>query len=249
MRAMILAAGRGERMRPLTDALPKPLLEVGGQPLIVWHLKRLSAAGIHDIVINHAWLGEKIESALGDGRRFGVSIRYSPEAQALETAGGIARALPLLGPEPFLVINGDIWCDWRPERAHAIAAQLEALNWQAWCVLVDNPEHHRAGDFVLERGRLLNDTALPDDATGARPRLTFSGIGLYHPGLFDAIEPGTRAALAPLLRRAATLGRAGAEHHPGQWTDVGTPERLRDLDTRLSTVHAGMPPPAFTPTA
>jgi len=249
MRAMILAAGRGERMRPLTDALPKPLLEVGGQPLIVWHLKRLSAAGIHDIVINHAWLGEKIESALGDGRRFGVSIRYSAEAQALETAGGIARALPLLGPEPFLVINGDIWCDWRPERAHAIAAQLEALNWQAWCVLVDNPEHHRTGDFVIEQGRLLDDTALADDATGARPRLTFSGIGIYHPALFDSIEQGTRAPLAPVLRKAATLRRAGAEHHQGQWTDVGTPERLRELDARLSTVHAGMPPPAFTPTA
>jgi MurNAc alpha-1-phosphate uridylyltransferase len=249
MRAMILAAGRGERMRPLTDALPKPLLEVGGQPLIVWHLKRLSAAGIHDIVINHAWLGEKIESALGDGRRFGVSIRYSAEAQALETAGGIARALPLLGTEPFLVINGDIWCDWRPERAHAIAAQLEALNWQAWCVLVDNPEHHRTGDFVLEQGRLLDDTALPDDATGTRPRLTFSGIGIYHPALFDSIQQGTRAPLAPVLRKAATLGRAAAEHHQGQWTDVGTPERLRELDARLSTVHAGMPPPAFTPTA
>ena len=244
MHAMILAAGRGERMKPLTDTRPKPLLEAGGQALIVWHLQRLSAAGIHDIVINHAWLGEQIESALGDGRGFGVSIRYSAEAQALETAGGIARALPLLGPEPFLVVNGDIWCDWRLERAHAISAQLRALNWQAWCVLVDNPEHHRTGDFVLEHGRLLEGPR-----AGEQPRLTFSGIGVYHPSLFDSIESGTRAALAPLLRQAAAQGRAGAEHHRGQWTDVGTPERLRELDAHLSNPHAGLPPADFSPTA
>lgn len=229
MRTMILAAGRGERMRPLTDTCPKPLLPAGGLPLIGWHLRRLAGAGLRDIVINHAWLGEQIERTLGDGSDWGVSIRYSPEAQALETAGGIAQALPLLGDEPFLVINGDIWCDWNPARARTIAAQLEALDWLAWCVLVDNPAHHPRGDFLLDGGRL---------ADGDATRLTFSGIGVYHPQLFADVARGTRAPLAPLLREAAARRRAGAEWHDGRWTDVGTAQRLAALDAQLTTPDA-----------
>jgi MurNAc alpha-1-phosphate uridylyltransferase len=227
VRTMILAAGRGERMRPLTDTCPKPLLPVGGRPLIAWHLQRLAAAGFREVVINHAWLGRLIERELGDGARWGLSIRYSPEPEALETAGGIARALPMLGDAPFLVINGDVWCDWEPGRARSIARQLEAFDWDAWCVLVDNPEHHPRGDFVLCAGRLGADEA------ATQPRLTFAGIGVYHPRLFSDIAPGTRAALAPLLRAAAAAGRAGAERHAGAWTDVGTPQRLAELDSRL----------------
>ena len=226
MRTMILAAGRGERMRPLTDTCPKPLLPAGGLPLIGWHLRRLAGAGLRDVVINHAWLGEQIERKLGDGSDWGLSIRYSPEAQALETAGGIAQALPLLGDEPFLVINGDIWCDWNPARARTIAARLEALDWLAWCVLVDNPDHHPRGDFLLDGGRL---------ADGEAPRLTFSGIGVYRPALFRSVARGTRAPLAPLLREAAARRRAGAERHDGRWTDVGTPQRLAALDAQLTT--------------
>jgi len=229
MRTMILAAGRGERMRPLTDTCPKPLLPAGGLPLIGWHLRRLAGAGLRDVVINHAWLGEQIERTLGDGSDWGLSIRYSPEAQALETAGGIAQALPLLGDEPFLVINGDIWCDWNPARARTIAARLEALDWLAWCVLVDNPDHHPRGDFLLAAGRL---------ADGEAPRLNFSGIGVYRPALFRSVARGTRAPLAPLLREAAARRRAGAERHDGRWTDVGTPQRLAALDAQLTTPDA-----------
>ncbi len=222
---MILAAGRGERMRPLTDRCPKPLLEVGGRPLIAWHLRRLAAAGIRDVVINHAWLGDRIEAALGDGAAYGLRIRYSAETEALETAGGIAKALPLLGDGPFLVVNGDVWCDWDPGRARSIASQLDALGWLCWCVLVANPEHHPRGDFALRDGRLRAG----DDAE----RLTFAGIGIYRPELFAAVPPGGRAPLAPLLREAAARGLAGAERHPGRWVDVGTPERLAELDAQL----------------
>ncbi|OXC88245.1 mannose-1-phosphate guanylyltransferase [Achromobacter sp. KAs 3-5] len=180
MRAMILAAGRGERMRPLTDRLPKPMLPVGGKPLIVWHLARLAAAGIRDIVINHAWLGHEIERALGDGAAYGVRISYSAEATALETAGGIAQALPLLGDDPFLVVNGDIWCDWNPADAHHAAGLVTQGG--AWLLLVDNPAHHPAGDFVLTaEGRVL--------AQG-EPRLTFAGVGVYHPSLFADVPRG-----------------------------------------------------------
>jgi MurNAc alpha-1-phosphate uridylyltransferase len=228
MRAMILAAGRGERMRPLTDTCPKPLLPVGGKPLVAWHLERLAAAGVRDVVINHAWLGHEIERVLGDGSSWGLSIRYSPEGSALETAGGIANALPMLGDAPFLVVNGDVWCDWDPRRAGPIAAQLEGCGWDAWCVLVDNPEHHPAGDFALADGRLL-DTGAPPEA----PRLTFSGIGIYRPALFAGITRGTPAKLAPLLRGAAAARRAGAERHLGRWVDVGTPQRLAQLDATL----------------
>ncbi|MFN9774828.1 MAG: N-acetylmuramate alpha-1-phosphate uridylyltransferase MurU [Burkholderiales bacterium] len=227
MRAMILAAGRGERMRPLTDTCPKPLLPVGGRSLIGWHLQRLAAAGFRDVVINHAWLGERIEAALGDGGSYGLRIRYSAETEALETAGGIAKALPLLGDGPFLVVNGDVWCDWDPGRARSIADRLDALGWLAWCVLVANPEHHPRGDFALDHGRLRTDDA--------GERLTFAGIGVYRPELFAAVPPGGRAPLAPLLREAAAGGRAGAERHPGRWVDVGTPQRLAELDAQLGS--------------
>jgi N-acetyl-alpha-D-muramate 1-phosphate uridylyltransferase len=225
MKAMILAAGRGERMRPLTDECPKPLLAAGGKPLIVWHLQRLAAAGFHDVVINHAWLGHRIEHALGDGRAHGLSIRYSVEPQALETAGGIANALPLLGQGPFLVVNGDIWCDFDLGRAHTLGARLQALDWLACCVLVDNPPHNPRGDFGLDCGRLRNCA----DA----PRLTFAGIGVYRPELFEPVQRGDTARLAPLLSAAADAGRAGAERHGGSWTDVGTPQRLAELDSQL----------------
>jgi MurNAc alpha-1-phosphate uridylyltransferase len=224
MKAMILAAGRGERMRPLTDNCPKPLLEVGGKSLLGWHLERLARAGFRDIVINHAWLGEKIEAALGDGSRYGVRIAYSPEGEALETAGGIAQALPLLGNDPFLVVNGDVWCDFDVGRAHTIATQLQLTQAQAWLVLVPNPAHHPAGDFALRGGNI-------SDAGDAR--FTFSGIGVYEPALFSTVERGGKAKLAPLLRGAMVHNQVGGELHSGRWEDVGTPERLAQLDAEL----------------
>lgn len=228
MKAMILAAGRGQRMRPLTDHTPKPLLPVHGQPLIVWHLQRLAAAGITEIVINHAWLGEQIERTLDHGHQWGVSIRYSAESPALETAGGIARALPLLGDDPFLVINGDIWCDWPLKNAFDAADALKrhraAL---AHLVLVDNPAHNQAGDFVLAPDALV--------LAAGSPRLTFSGVGIYKPALFQAIDPDTPTPLAPLLRQAMTERAIYGEHHVGRWIDVGTPERLDALARLLST--------------
>lgn len=226
MRAMILAAGRGERMRPLTDTIPKPLLEVGGRSLIARHIDALVGAGIEDIVINHAWLGTRIEAALGDGSAFGARIRYSPEASALETAGGIATALPLLGDAPFLVVNGDIFCDFDFRLAWGIAARMRASDLLAWCVLVANPAHNAAGDFGIDGERLL--ARAPD-------QFTFAGIGMYAPALFAGIAPGTRAPLAPLLRAAAEQGRAGAQLHAGRWTDVGTPARLAQLDAEFGT--------------
>lgn len=233
-RAMILAAGRGERMRPLTDTVPKPMLEVGGRPLVAWHLEKLAAAGFDEVVINHAHLGQVIETGLGDGRRFGLKIRYSPEATALETAGGIRQALPLLGEAPFPVINGDVFSDFDFGRFATIAAQMRDGGLQAWCVLVDNPAHHPQGDFGLEGGRLLEDGSL---------RLTYSGIGVYDPGLFADLPAGARAPLAPLLREAARQGRAGAERLLGRWVDVGTPARLAELDAEL---RGGWRPRAMT---
>jgi len=239
MRAMILAAGRGERMRPLTDHTPKPLLPVGGKPLIVWHLERLAAAGIHEIVINHAWLGEQLPAYLGDGNRYGVTIQYSPEAPAaLETAGGIAHALPLLGDEPFLVVNGDIWCDWNPTAALDSLTTLKRTQSDAWLLLVDNPAHHPGGDFTLTaQGHVEAPTAQDDSSTThAAPveRLTFSGIGLYHPRLFTALPRGKAAPLAPLLREAMKSHAVVGTHHQGSWTDVGTPERLRLLNDQIT---------------
>ena len=228
MKAMILAAGRGERMRPLTDHTPKPLLSVGGKPLIVWHLERLANAGFGDVVINHAHLGKQIEAVLGDGAQFGLSIRYSPEPPgALETAGGIAQALPLLGNDRFLVINGDIFCDWDVAQALAIAAI--GGNDLAHLVLVPNPPHHPRGDFALEAGRCLRAAA-----TNPSPLFTFSGIGIYSPELFADVTLRQPAKLAPLLIEAMASHRVAGSLHSGKWTDVGTPERLAILDTELS---------------
>jgi MurNAc alpha-1-phosphate uridylyltransferase len=225
MKAMILAAGRGERMRPLTDHCPKPLLEVGGKPLIVWHIERLVAAGIVDLVINHAHLGHMLEAAFGDGRAFGVSIRWSPESPgALETAGGIRHALPLLGTAPFLTISSDVFCDADFAALAAAASRLDAGGDLAHLLLVDNPDHHPDGDFALADGRL---------AAVGEPRLTFAGIGAYHPALFAGLAAGAHARLAPLLRAAMAQGRVSGERHCGQWVDVGTPARLAALDARL----------------
>jgi MurNAc alpha-1-phosphate uridylyltransferase len=222
MKAMILAAGRGERMRPLTDHCPKPLLEAGGKPLIVWHIERLRDAGVTELVINHAHLGHLLEAALGDGSRYGVRIDWSAEREALETAGGIRQALPLLGDAPFLVVNGDVFCDADFGALALAAGDLARL------LLVPNPAHHPEGDFVLEGDRLI-----PDDGPRPASKLTFSGIGVYHPSLFAHVEPGAKAKLAPLLREAIASGRAGGACHQGRWMDVGTPERLAELDRSL----------------
>ena len=242
MMAMLLAAGRGERMRPLTDHTPKSLLSAGGKPLIVWHIERLARAGILDLVINHAHLGSQIEAALGDGSRFGVRIRYSPEHPALETAGGIANALPLLCPplhpgkgKAFAVINSDIYCDYDFAQLSAHAAALAECGDMAHLVLVNNPPQHPNGDFYLHAGRILptNDQRL---ATGDS-QLTFSGIGIYQPALFANIARGSSAPLAPLLRAQIVQGKVSGEHHAGRWVDVGTPQRLEYLDNELRKPH------------
>ncbi len=226
---MILAAGRGERMRPLTDLTPKSLLPVGGRPLIEWHLEKLARADCREVVINHAWLGEQIEARLGAGERFGLSIRYSAEGEALETAGGIAKALPLLGDAPFLVVNADIFTAM--EYAALLARTPPLGSGQlAHLVLVSNPAHHPRGDFALVSGRV-------DDA-GA-PRLTFSGIGIYRPELFSPIQAGTRAPLAPLLRTAMRAERVTGELFGGLWIDVGTPQRLAEVDAMARNQEAG----------
>ena len=229
---MILAAGRGERMRPLTDRTPKPLLAVGGKPLIVWHIERLRAAGFSHIVINHAHLGQQIEDALGTGAALGVSIDYSREVSALETAGGIATALPLIEEDVFPVVNGDIYCEFDFSQLAEPMARLAAGHDQTHLVLVDNPPHHPQGDFVLDGGRVKNaDIPL----TPHPSRFTFSGIGVYHRALFAHTMPGEKAPLAPLLRLAIDAGRASGEHFAGRWVDVGTPERLHQLDESLRT--------------
>ncbi|QXB55200.1 N-acetylmuramate alpha-1-phosphate uridylyltransferase MurU [Aeromonas sp. FDAARGOS 1415] len=217
MKAMILAAGRGERMRPLTDSLPKPLLAAGGKPLIVHHIEKLKRAGISELVINHAWLGHKLVAALGDGCAFGVSIRWSAEESALETAGGIVQALPLLGSDPFLVINGDTWID--ADYATLVRQPLGSDLAHLW--LVPNPPQHPNGDFSLQAGRVLD-----------APALTFSGVGLYHPAAFAELPSGARK-LAPLLRDWMAQGRVGGSLLAGEWRDIGTVERLRALDEQL----------------
>jgi MurNAc alpha-1-phosphate uridylyltransferase len=214
---MILAAGRGERMRPLTDTLPKPLLPLAGRPLIEYHLRALAAAGVREVVINHAHLGHRLEEALGDGSRWGLAIHWSPEGEALETGGGIFRALPLLGEAPFIVVNGDVWTDFDFSGLPAAPAGLAHL------VLVDNPAHHPAGDFVLARGRVRE---------GGGPRLTFSGVGVYRSALFAGCAPG-RFPLGPLLRAAMARDGVSGEHYRGRWVDVGTPERLAALEAEL----------------
>jgi MurNAc alpha-1-phosphate uridylyltransferase len=209
-------------MRPLTDTTPKPLLQVGGRSLIAWHIGRLAQAGITQIVINHAHLGKQIEQALGTGTAFGVSISYSPETSALETAGGIRHALPLLGDAPFLVVNGDVWTDYD-------FTALQQLNWAdgrlAHLVLVNNPPQHPTGDFALDMGKVLS--------TGTT-QYTFSGIGCYQPALFSALPDNQPAKLAPLLREAMQRGQVSGEHYAGEWHDIGTPQRLTELDEALN---------------
>ena len=218
MRAMILAAGRGERMRPLTDRVPKPLLAVAGQPLIFWHLERLATAGVDEVVINLAWRGEQIAEAVGDGSAWGLRVTYTREGErGLETGGGIANALPLFRGEPFVVINGDVWCEYPLAPLPADPPGLAHL------VLVPNPDHHPGGDFRYAMGRVVTD--------GGEP-LTFSGIGVYRPALFDGCPVGA-FRLAPLLHGAAERGAVTAERYDGAWTDVGTPERLATLDAEL----------------
>ncbi len=219
MKAMILAAGRGERMRPLTDHIPKPLLKVGGKSLIVWHLERLAKAGFKEVVINYAHLGEQIEQALGDGSVWGLNVQYSPETSALETAGGIANALPLLGDAPFLVVNGDVFTEIDFGALQLVSPNLAHL------VMVDNPPQHPDGDFVVDSGKVTNQ---------GNHKLTFSGIGIYHPALFVDVERGQAAKLAPLLRSAMIKGLVTGEHYQGVWHDIGTPERLSFLDKQLS---------------
>ncbi|MBC7780593.1 MAG: nucleotidyltransferase family protein [Proteobacteria bacterium] len=224
---MILAAGRGERMRPLTDRVPKPLLEAGGKALIVHLVEALVRARCARLVINTAHLGAQIEAALGDGERWGVRIDYSREASALETAGGIAFARPLLGVAPFLVVNGDIWIDldYAGFIGRALQAFAEGAAIDAHLLLVDNPPHHPQGDFCLDAaGRIVE---------GRPAALTFAGVGVYRPRLFDAIVPGTRAPLAPLLFQARARGALSGEHHAGGWFDIGTPARLAALDRQL----------------
>jgi MurNAc alpha-1-phosphate uridylyltransferase len=212
---MILAAGRGERMRPLTDHTPKPLLKIGGQSLIERHLERLAGTGIKDVVVNLAWLGDRIERTLADGREFGLRIRYSHEpAGALETAGGIHRALPWLGSEPFLVISGDVLCDYPLKRLSTL--EPPGL---AHLVLVDNPAHHPRGDFALREGRVI---------TGTEPRRTYAGIGVFRPELFAPLPPGRRA-LRPVLAQAIAESKVSGELYAGQWADVGTLSRLEAL--------------------
>jgi len=222
MKAMILAAGRGERMRPLTDSTPKPLLIAGGKPIIQHTIEQLVSAGFTEIVINIAHLGEKIENTLGNGSQFGALLRYSNEGKkGLETAGGIINALPLLGEEPFLVVNGDIANNYDFNPLHTQNIDLAHL------VLIPNPEHHPEGDFHLSSKGILSEQG--------QPTLTFSGIGLYHPKLFNNVAPG-KTKLGPLLRKFMSQNRVSGEKFDGFWMDIGTPERLADLDNYYLTL-------------
>lgn len=220
MKALILAAGRGERMRPLTDKTPKPLLTIGNKALIEYHIEALAKAGITELVINCAWLGQQIIDALGDGSRYGVTIVYSDEGeQALETAGGIINALNLLGNDPFIVVNGDIWCDYDFAR---LPSSIKGL---AHLVMVDNPEHNVEGDFSLQ-----DDGTLENEGSN---KLTFSGIGIYKAELFKNIPAGIQP-LAPLLRQVIQQGMVSGEKYRGVWLDIGTPERLEEVNQRIS---------------
>lgn len=227
MKVMILAAGIGERMRPLTEHTPKPLLEAGGRPLIAWHIEALAALGLRDLVINVSHLAGQIMDWCGDGSRWGVQIRYSEEPEPLETAGGIHRALPLLGEAPFLVVNGDVWSSFPLQR---LLARRDLAPGSAHLVLVDNPPQHPDGDFCIRAGGELS--ARPADIRG----LTYAGIGVYTADFFAGMTPG-KLPLRPLLDAAIAAGRVSGEHFSGAWTDVGTPQRLRELNALLS------PPP------
>ena len=234
MKALILAAGLGERMRPLTNTTPKPLLCAGNRPLIAWHLEKLAAIGVREVVVNTSWLAPQFPATLGDGTRWGLRLHYAYEGDTpLETGGGMWNALPLLGGAPFIAVNGDIWTDYD------FARLPSAPDGDAHLVLVDNPPQHPGGDFALQGGRVESDGAT---------RLTFAGIGIYRPALFDgwrdvigrvdgvdATPP--RFKLAPLLRAAMARGAVSGEQHRGAWTDVGTPERLAQLDAALHAVR------------
>lgn len=223
MKAMILAAGLGNRMRPLTLHTPKPLLEVGGKPLIVWHIEKLQKIGVTEIVINTAWLGEKLANALGDGSQFGVKILWSHEGEGLETAGGIINALPLLGDEPFILVNGDVWTTMD----FASLLNVELGNKQAHLVLVDNPPQHLKGDFILSNG-----LAYTFEQEQLGEALTYSGIAVLHSRMFAGLETGKRP-LAPLLKQAMQQQQVSAEKMQAVWVDVGTPERLQQLDQQI----------------
>ena len=225
---LLLAAGRGERMRPLTDALPKPLLTIQNKSLLQWHWEALAKAGVQEVVINHAWLGEKIEAALGNGQQFGLHIQYSPEGSALETAGGICKALPILVPKDyFLVINGDVFSPDLPiSQLLETAAKMrqEAHQPLAHLLMVPNPIQHPEGDFYLQKSKVSN-TMLANTE-----KLTFSGIGIYHKDLFKDLEFGAPAKLAPILRAAMEENKVSGEKYIGPWHDVGTPQRLQELN-------------------
>lgn len=222
MKVMLLAAGFGNRMRPLTDTRPKPLLSVGGRSLIEWQLLRLARAGFRDVVINHHYLGEQIEGALGDGSRWDLRIRYSPEAQILETAGGIINALPMLGDEPFLVLNADVWTDYDFAALRGLPAGRDL----AHLVMVANAAHNQDGDFHLQPGGRLQ-------SEGDGPSYTYSGIAVFNPDFFAGEAP-RKLALAPLLRQAMSAGRVSGELYGGDWQDIGTPQRLESLDRQLT---------------
>jgi MurNAc alpha-1-phosphate uridylyltransferase len=224
----LLAAGRGERMRPLTDDSPKPLLTIQNKSLLAWHLDALAKAGVPNVVINHAWLGSKIESALGNGQHFGLHIQYSPEETALETAGGIYKALPLLAPNDyFLVINGDVFSPDLPIATllqRALQMRGDPKNPLAHLLMVPNPIQHPSGDFYLK------DTSVSDQESLGAEKLTFSGIGIYHKDLFKGLEMDMPAKLAPLLKQAMGENRVSGEKYLGPWHDVGTPQRLQELN-------------------
>ncbi|EPF83472.1 nucleotidyltransferase [Acinetobacter gyllenbergii] len=223
MKAMILAAGLGNRMRPLTLHTPKPLLEVGGKALIVWHIEKLKAVGVTEIVINTAWLGDKLVAALGDGSQFGVAILWSHEGEGLETAGGIINALPLLGDQPFILVNGDVWTTM--DFSSLLSVQLEDK--QAHLVLVENPPQHLKGDFIL-----ANDLAYTFEQEQLGEALTYSGVAVLAPQMFAGLENGKRP-LAPLLKQAMQQQQVSAEKMQAIWVDVGTPERLQQLDQQI----------------
>lgn len=230
MKAMILAAGRGERLRPLTDSMPKPLVAVCGKPLIVYHIERLASIGVKEVVINHAWFGEKLVEYLGNGDKWGVNISYSAEKGALETGGGIKRALPILGKAPFLVINGDVFVENLPEDID-VGLQRIAEGKLAHLWLVNNPSQHPEGDFPLRDGLVAAQTQVGEYA------LTFSGMGLYHPSLFDSMSEG-RFPLAPLLKAHMNDSVISGSHFQGYWCDVGTVERLKSLELRVESLKS-----------
>lgn len=232
MKGMILAAGFGTRMRPLTDYTPKPLLRVAGKALIEYHIERLAVAGIKELVINIAYLGEQIEAYLGNGSRYGVQIAYSREDEPLNTAGGIARALPVLGEEPFVLVNGDVWSDYPFQN---LLSQCTAGDSEAYLVLVDNPEHNLKGDFGFIEGEGLVDVAAKPTAR----LLTFSGISVLSPTLFMGKDLHN-APLGPILREAISAAKVAGEHYCGQWCDVGTPQRLGELDRWVSERGTGV---------